>query len=46
MYFSTKIMTPVFQSNSRYVALAIVVLKIPMTILPAFLIEVTPLAPG
>ncbi|WVQ82698.1 hypothetical protein IAT38_004830 [Cryptococcus sp. DSM 104549] len=39
MYFSTRILTPVFQSNSRLVALIIVIIKIPVTILPAFLIE-------
>jgi hypothetical protein len=40
MYFSTRILTPVFQGNSRYIALAIVLLKVPITVLPAFLIEV------
>ncbi|KAK8866056.1 hypothetical protein IAR55_001207 [Kwoniella newhampshirensis] len=39
MYFSTRILTPVFKNNSRLVALFIVILKIPITILPAFLIE-------
>ncbi|RSH92765.1 hypothetical protein EHS25_008211 [Saitozyma podzolica] len=39
MYFSTRILTPVFQGNSRYIALAIVMMKLPVTTLPAFLIE-------
>ncbi|WWD17742.1 hypothetical protein CI109_102183 [Kwoniella shandongensis] len=39
MYFSTRILTPVFGDNSRMVALFIILLKIPLTILPAFLIE-------
>ncbi|WWC86392.1 uncharacterized protein L201_001268 [Kwoniella dendrophila CBS 6074] len=39
MYFSTRILTPVFQSNSRLIALFIIITKLPITILPAFLIE-------
>ncbi|WVQ62040.1 uncharacterized protein L199_000174 [Kwoniella botswanensis] len=39
MYFSTRILTPVFQSNSRLIALFIILTKVPITILPAFLIE-------
>ncbi|WWC58633.1 uncharacterized protein I303_101177 [Kwoniella dejecticola CBS 10117] len=39
MYFSTRILTPVFQSNSRLIALFIIITKIPITCLPAFLIE-------
>jgi hypothetical protein len=42
MYFSTRILTPVFQGNSRYIALGIVMMKLPVTTLPAFLIEVSP----
>ena len=39
MYFSTRILKPVFSANSRAVALGIVAWKIPLTILPAFIIE-------
>ncbi|WVR06010.1 hypothetical protein IAU60_003038 [Kwoniella sp. DSM 27419] len=39
MYFSTRILTPVFQSNSRLIALFIVITKLPITTIPAFLIE-------
>ncbi|ORX36061.1 putative vacuolar membrane protein [Kockovaella imperatae] len=39
MYFSTRILKPVFSANSRMVALAVVAWKIPLTILPAFVIE-------
>ncbi|WVW82458.1 hypothetical protein I302_104468 [Kwoniella bestiolae CBS 10118] len=39
MYFSTGILTPVFQSNSRLIALFIIITKVPITMLPAFLIE-------
>jgi hypothetical protein len=48
MYFSTRILNPVFQSNSKYIALGIVMLKLPITVVPAFLIEVsgpTPIKP-
>jgi hypothetical protein len=41
MYFSTRILKPVFNGNSRLIALFIVMAKIPLTILPAFLIEVS-----
>jgi hypothetical protein len=41
MYFSTRILTPVFQGNSKYIALGIVMLKLPITVVPAFLIEVS-----
>jgi len=43
MYFSTRILKPVFNGNSRLIALFIVMAKIPLTIVPAFLIEVSPL---
>ncbi|WVQ97572.1 hypothetical protein IAU59_004686 [Kwoniella sp. CBS 9459] len=39
MYFSTRILTPVFQSNSRLIALFIIMIKLPTTVAPAFLIE-------
>ncbi|KIR55568.1 vacuolar membrane protein [Cryptococcus gattii Ru294] len=39
MYFSTRILTPVFQGNSRLMALIVILNKLPITILPAFLIE-------
>ncbi|OCF33909.1 hypothetical protein I316_04251 [Kwoniella heveanensis BCC8398] len=39
MYFSTRILTPVFQSNSRLIALFIIIIKLPITATPAFLIE-------
>lgn len=39
MYFSTRILKPVFNGESRLVALFIVMAKIPLTIVPAFLIE-------
>lgn len=39
MYFSTSILKPIFQDNSKYIALSIVLLKIPITTTPAFLIE-------
>lgn len=41
MYFSTRILKPVFNGESRLIALFIVMAKIPLTILPAFLIEVS-----
>lgn len=41
MYFSTRILKPVFNGESRLVALFIVMAKIPLTIVPAFLIEVS-----
>lgn len=41
MYFSTRILKPVFNGNSRLIALCIVMAKIPLTIVPAFLIEVS-----
>lgn len=43
MYFSTRILKPVFNGNSRLIALFIVMAKIPLTLVPAFLIEVGPL---
>ncbi|OXG79010.1 vacuolar membrane protein [Cryptococcus neoformans A2-102-5] len=39
MYFSTRILTPVFQGNSRLMALIVVLIKLPITVLPVFLIE-------
>lgn len=40
MYFSTRILKPVLGGgNSRLVALGIVIVKIPLTMAPAFLIE-------
>ncbi|OXC64238.1 hypothetical protein AYX13_06302 [Cryptococcus neoformans] len=39
MYFSTRILTPVFQGNSRLMALIVVMIKLPITVLPVFLIE-------
>lgn len=39
MYFSTRIMTPVFPGNAKVVALAIVMWKLPITASPAVLIE-------
>ena len=39
MYFSTRILKPVFQANSRSIALGIVLFKLPLTTLPAFIIE-------
>jgi MFS family permease len=42
MYFSTSILKPIFQDKSKYIALCIVLLKIPITTTPAFLIEVCP----
>jgi hypothetical protein len=42
MYFSTRILKPVFGSdNSRFVALFVVMFKIPLTLVPAFIIEVS-----
>ena len=41
MYFSTAILKPIFQDKSKYIALCIVLLKIPITTTPAFLIEVS-----
>ena len=41
MYFSTRILKPVFSGNSRSIALGIVCFKIPLTILPATIIERT-----
>lgn len=43
MYFSTRILTPVFQSNSKYIAVFIILIKIPMTLVPAFIVRVSPL---
>jgi len=40
MYFSTRILTPVFQNNSKYIALAIILTKIPMTLVPAIIVRV------
>jgi len=42
MYFSTRILKPVFNGNSRLIALFIVTSKIQLTLVPAFLIEVSP----
>nr|XP_019014932.1 uncharacterized protein I206_01019 [Kwoniella pini CBS 10737]OCF53713.1 hypothetical protein I206_01019 [Kwoniella pini CBS 10737] len=39
MYFSTRILTPVFKSNSRLIALFVIIIKLPITCVPAFLIE-------
>lgn len=39
MYFSTRILKPVFNGNSRLIALFIVMFKIPLTALPATFIE-------
>ncbi|KAL7419433.1 Bifunctional purine biosynthesis protein PurH [Cryptotrichosporon argae] len=39
MYFSTRILSPVFPGNAKVVALGVVLLKIPVTVTPAFLIE-------
>ncbi|ORY33758.1 putative vacuolar membrane protein [Naematelia encephala] len=39
MYFSTRILKPVFGGNSKLIAILIIVFKIPLTIVPAFLIE-------
>ena len=41
MYFSTRILKPVFSGNSRSIALGIVGFKLPLTVLPAFIIERT-----
>ena len=40
MYFSTRILTPVFQANSKFIALAVVIVKIPFTILTALVAKV------
>ncbi|AAW42626.2 vacuolar membrane protein, putative [Cryptococcus deneoformans JEC21] len=37
MYFSTRILTPVFQGDSRLMALIVVLIKLPITVLPIFL---------
>jgi len=39
MYFSTRILKPVFGGNSRLLALLVIVFKIPLTVAPAFIIE-------
>ncbi|KAK1926694.1 putative vacuolar membrane protein [Papiliotrema laurentii] len=39
MYFSTRILKPVFNGNSRMIALSIVIFKLPLTALPAIVIE-------
>ncbi|WVO17288.1 hypothetical protein L204_104980 [Cryptococcus depauperatus] len=39
MYFSTRILTPVFGKRAQLMALFVVMIKIPITILPAFVIE-------
>lgn len=41
MYFSTRILKPVFNGNSRTIALSIVIFKLPLTALPALVIEKT-----
>lgn len=41
MYFSTRILKPVFNGNSRLIALFIVMFKLPLTALPALIIEKT-----
>lgn len=40
MYFSTRILTPVFKTNARYIALIIILVKIPTTLVPVFLVKV------
>ena len=40
MYFSTRILTPVFKDNSKYIALLVLVIKIPMTLAPALVVKV------
>ncbi|WVN89847.1 uncharacterized protein L203_105077 [Cryptococcus depauperatus CBS 7841] len=39
MYFSTRILTPVFGNRAQLMALFVVMIKIPITIVPAFVIE-------
>lgn len=39
MYFSTSILSPVFPGSAKLVALIVVVLKIPATVAPMFMIE-------
>ncbi|WVQ70835.1 hypothetical protein IAR50_000360 [Cryptococcus sp. DSM 104548] len=39
MYFSTRILSPVFQGKAKLLALFIVLIKLPITAIPAFLIQ-------
>ncbi|ORY24486.1 putative vacuolar membrane protein [Naematelia encephala] len=39
MYFSTRILKPVFGGNSKLIAILIVIFKVPLTAVPALLIE-------
>ncbi len=40
MYFSTRILTPVFHGESKYIAIGIVMVKIPFTMLSALIVRV------
>ncbi|ODO07145.1 hypothetical protein L198_00724 [Cryptococcus wingfieldii CBS 7118] len=39
MYFSTRILSPVFQGKAKLLALFVVLIKLPITMIPAFLIQ-------
>ena len=40
MFFSTRVLEPVFKGSSKTIAVLIIIPKIPLTLLPAFLIKV------